>query len=92
MFDFSLAEFGVVSIISLIVLGPQELIKLIKTIKKVITPIKKIYKKYLTEITSHLNEEELEETVFDPKGKAYKAYNLKKVNSIIKGINRAKKK
>jgi sec-independent protein translocase protein TatB len=80
MFDFSLAEFGVVGIVALIFLGPKDLLEIIKSLQKINTTVKDYFNQYVSYLNkSVLEEENIVDVIQDLDGNMQKVYNLKKI-------------
>lgn len=85
MFDFSLAELGVVGAVALMVLGPTEILQLLQYLRKLSASAKREYEKCFTELQDAVGDDDLIKIVFDDEGKPQRAYNLEKLKPIIHG-------
>jgi Sec-independent protein translocase protein TatA len=85
MFDFSLAELGVVGVIALLVLGPAEMLQLLRYLRKMTAAAKREYEKCFASLQEELGDDDLVKIIFDEDGKPQRAYDLEKIKPIIHG-------
>jgi Sec-independent protein translocase protein TatA len=85
MFDFSLAELGIIGVVALMVLGPAEMLQLLKYARKFTAAAKREYEKYFTELQDAVGETDLITIVFDDEGNPQRAYDLEKLKPVIRG-------
>lgn len=79
MFDFSLAELGVVGMVALLVLGPQEFCELIKGVKVLTKKVRSLYYEYLEDINESVSNDNIVDVIIDMDGNLQKRYDHKKI-------------
>lgn len=84
MFDFSLPELGVVCVVALIALGPDEMVRIVKFCRDTTAHLRQIFAKYMDEINEVTGVDDLVKVVFDDDGNPHKAYNLDKIKPRLK--------
>lgn len=84
MFDFSLAELGVVGIVALLILGPQEFCDLIKAVKILIHKAKSLYKESFWDIEESISNDNVIDMIVDMDGNLQKRYDEKKIMPYVK--------
>lgn len=85
MFDFSLAELGVVGVVALMVLGPAEMLQLLQYLRKMTAAVKREYEKCFASLQEAVGDDDLVKIIFDKEGKPQRAYDLEKLKPIIHG-------
>jgi Sec-independent protein translocase protein TatA len=84
MFDFSLAELGVVGIIALLALGPDEMVKILSFLKKTTDRLKREVRKQMDMAREATGENDLVKIIFDENGSPQKAYDMDKIKPLLK--------
>jgi Sec-independent protein translocase protein TatA len=84
MFDFSLAELGVVGVVALLVLGPEEFCELMKAVKVIVQKAKSLYRQYFEEITDSVSNDNVVEMIIDMDGNLQKRYDQTKIMPYVK--------
>lgn len=78
MFDFSLAELGMVALVSLFVLGPKDMLVLLKACRDFFISLKKHYLNYTDYLNEALDDLDDKNKIVDLDGKLQKTYKIKK--------------
>jgi Sec-independent protein translocase protein TatA len=88
MFDFSLAEFGLVGLVALLVLGPKDMVVFMRSASGMVSDLKKNFEKYAQYLKDAMNEVEGEtnivDVIIDEEGNSQRVYDLSKIMPAIK--------
>ena len=79
MFDFSLAELGIVGLIALFVLGPKDMLALLKVCRDFFSSLKKHYLDYTYYLNEALDDLDDKKKIVDLEGKLQKTYDIPKL-------------
>jgi Sec-independent protein translocase protein TatA len=79
MFDFSLAELGMVGLIALFVLGPKDMLVLLKACRDFFGSLKKHYLDYTDYLNKALDDLDDKDKIVDLEGKLQKTYDISKL-------------
>ena len=81
MLDFSLAELGVVGLVALLLLGPEDLAGILKAIKTLKSKIKDFFTDRFPEVTEAIYNDKVIDLMVDSDGNLQKMYDNKKLES-----------
>ncbi|CAG7588725.1 MAG: hypothetical protein AB8V23_04040 [Candidatus Midichloria sp.] len=86
MFDISLAELGVTSIVAIVVFGPQECLKALKYIRYIGMRCKKIISHYMHPIQEELRH--VKDHLIDLEGEIQPTYDLEEIKKELNSLKK----
>ncbi len=89
MLEVSFSEIGLIGIIGILILGPNEMINILKSFRRYVAIIKENYTQYVNYLNKVLidQDEPFVSVIFDENGAQHKAYNLEKIAPILKKVS-----